>query len=310
MKLIDLLGIKYPILQGAMAQISREPLVSAVSNAGGLGILASGGLAPSDVETEIHLIKKATKNPFAVNIMLMDKNADDIAELVIKEHVAIVTTGAGTPKKYFEQWKAAGIIVIPVIPTVAIAKKMENLGVDAVIAEGTEAGGHVGLMTSLVLWPQVVRAVSIPVIGAGGIVNAQGFLAAITMGCSGIQMGTRFLVTKECPIGENYKNCIIMAKDDSTIVTGFSRKDLVRALKNEMSLTFQQLENSGASSEELSRLGVGSLRKAAIEDDIIHGSLMAGQAASLINDKPTVSNLITDMVTDVQLLSQSLKVDL
>lgn len=309
MKLTDILGIKYPILQGAMAQISKEPLVSTVSNSGGLGILASGGKTIQEIKDELKLIRSRTTNPFAVNIMLMDANADQMAQLVIEEKVPIVTTGAGTPKKYFNEWKKAGIIVVPVVPSVKIAKKMEELGVDALIVEGTEAGGHIGATASLALWPQVVDAVSIPVIAAGGVADGRGFLAALIMGCVGVQIGTRFLITKECPIGPKYKNQIITATDSSTIVTGQTRGDSVRALKNKMTLAYSKLEMNGASEETLNQLGTGGLKKAVVEDDIENGSVMAGQISGLIDHEETVEELILSIITDAKKRAKAFDLD-
>lgn len=306
MTLTELLGIKYPIFQGAMAQISKEPLVSAVSKAGGLGILASGGQSIETITEEIKLIKSRTSNPFAVNIMLMDDNADSMAQLVIDENVPIVTTGAGTPKKYLSKWQEAGIKIIPVVPNVNIAKKMEALGVDAVIAEGMEAGGHIGSISSLALWPQVCDAVSIPVIGAGGVGDGRGYLAALISGCSGVQIGTRFLASTECPIGPNYKEAIIKANDVDSIVNGKNSRDAVRTLKNKMSLTYNELEMKGASQSELEKIGSGALYKAAVLDDVENGSLMAGQISGLISQEESVESIILSIISDAEELKQKL----
>lgn len=301
-----MLGIDYPIFQGAMAQISREPLVSAVSNAGGLGILAAGGRTTAEVEAEIKLIKQHTDKPFAVNIMLMDQNSEEISELIIKHNVPIVTTGAGSPKRFIGKWKAAGIIVIPVIPNVTIAKKMEALGADAVVAEGMEAGGHIGTLSSLPLWPQVVDAVSIPVIAAGGIGDGRGILAAFTLGASGVQVGTRFLLAKECPVREKFKQLILDANDTATVVTGSSHGAPVRTIANALSVRYTALEKQHASDEELYEITKGALKRAVFDDDVISGSVMAGEISGMLNKEESVSDMIKEMFDEAELLKNHL----
>lgn len=306
MNVTEMLGIDYPIFQGAMAQISREPLVSAVSNAGGLGILAAGGRTPAEIEAEIKLIQANTNKPFAVNIMLMDQNSEAISELVIKYKVPIVTTGAGSPKKFIEKWKAAGIIVIPVIPNVKIAKKMEALGADAVVAEGMEAGGHIGSLSSLPLWPQVVDAVSIPVIAAGGIGDGRGVLAAFALGASGIQVGTRFLLAKECPVREKFKQLVLEATDTSTLITGSSHGAPVRTIANPLSRKYAELEKQNATDEELNSISQGALKRAVFEDDVINGSVMAGEISGMLNKEESVSDMIKEMFNEAERLKKKL----
>lgn len=300
MSITKLLGIKYPIFQGGMAQIAMAPLAGAVSNAGGLGIIGSGGLTADRLREEIRKTKEITDKPFAVNLMLMMHNIPELIEVVIEEEVKIVTTGAGTPAPYMPIFKEHGIKVIPVVPSVKIAKKMEALGVDAIVAEGTEAGGHVGETTTMALLPQVVSAVSIPVVGAGGIADGRGIAAAFALGAQGVQVGTRFLATVECPTHENFKLAVVNADDTSTTVTGRSLGGPVRSIKNSMIAEFQELERQNASRDELEKISLGSLRKAVFEGDTDRGSVMAGQICGLVKEITTVEEMITSMFAEAQ----------
>ena len=300
MTITKLLGIKYPVFQGAMAQIARYQLASAVSNAGGLGIIASGGMSPEQLREEIVNCKKYTDKPFAVNLMLMMHNINEIIDVVIEEGVGIVTTGAGTPRKYMPKLKEAGIKVIPVIPSVKAAKKMEELGCDAVVVEGMEAGGHVGESTTMALLPQVTSAVNIPVIAAGGIADGRGVAAAYCLGASGVQMGTVFLATEECPVSENYKNAIIEAVDTSTTLTGTKFGAPVRGIKNELTKRYHELEEKSSTLMELEELTLGSLRKAAYEGDVENGSIMSGQIAGLVNEIRPVKDVIEGIFEEAQ----------
>lgn len=304
----ELLNIEYPIFQGAMARISDASLASAVSEAGGLGIIA-GGTAPVDyVRAEVRKAKASTKKPFGVNIMLLSENADEIAKMVCEEGVKVVTTGAGAPGKYMEMWKSHGIKVIPVVPSVAIAKRMVRSGADAVIAEGTESGGHVGELTTMVLVPQVVDAVDVPVIAAGGIADGRGIAAALMLGADAIQVGTRFLSAHECTVHQNYKQKVLNAKDIDTVVTGRPTGHPVRVLKNKLSRQFAELEAKAASLEELEALGVGALAKAVVEGDTDYGSIMAGQIAAIVRKEQSCKEIITEMFAEAeQLLTRSWK---
>ncbi|WP_411348511.1 nitronate monooxygenase [Paenibacillus sp. WLX2291] len=302
----QLLGIQYPIFQGAMAQIAREPLVSAVSNAGGLGIIGSGGMSADVLREEIRKVRNHTTKPFAVNLMLMMPNIPELIQVIIEEQVNIVTTGAGTPAPYMATFKEHGITVIAVIPSVKIAKKMELLGVDALVAEGTEAGGHVGETTTMALVPQVTSAVSIPVVAAGGVADGRGIAAAFALGAQGVQVGTRFLTTVECPTHDNFKQAVLDADDTSTTVTGRSIGGPVRSIKNGMIADFLKLENEHASREELEKISLGSLRKAVFEGDTDRGSVMAGQICGMCNEITTVEQMITSMFSEAQALLQQL----
>lgn len=300
MKIENILGIKYPLFQGAMAWISHSSLVSSVSNAGGLGILGGGSLTKEACKEEIRKIKTLTDKPFALNIMLMSPHSDDLAELVIEEDIKIVVTGAGNPSKYMKKWKEHGIIVIPVVASVALAKRMERLGADAIIAEGTEAGGHIGELTTMSLVPQVVDAVSIPVIAAGGIADKRGVNAAFALGAQGVQLGTRFLVAKECTISQQYKEEIIAAKDTDSTVTGRITGHPVRVLKNRMTRQIKEIENaSGMSTEEkiskIEELTMGSFRKAVVDGDTRYSSLMSGQIAGLVKKEETAEEIIKSL---------------
>ena len=309
MTITKLLGIKYPVFQGAMAQIARYQLASAVSNAGGLGIIASGGMSPEQLREEIVNCKKHTDKPFAVNLMLMMHNIDEIIDVVIEEGVGIVTTGAGTPRKYMPKLKEAGIKVIPVIPSVKAAKKMEELGCDAVVVEGMEAGGHVGESTTMALLPQVTSAVNIPVIAAGGIADGRGVAAAYCLGASGVQMGTVFLATEECPVSENYKNAIIEAVDTSTTLTGTKFGAPVRGIKNELTRRYHELEEKSSTLMELEELTLGSLRKAAYEGDVENGSIMSGQIAGLVNEIRPVKDVIEGIFEEAQKFLEETKIE-
>ena len=309
MAITKLLGIKYPVFQGGMAQIARHELASAVSNAGGLGIIASGGMSIEQIREEIVNCKKHTDKPFAVNLMLMMHNIDEIIDVVIEEGVGIVTTGAGTPRKYMPKLKEAGIKVIPVIPSVKAAKKMEELGCDAVVVEGMEAGGHVGESTTMALLPQVTSAVNLPVIAAGGIADGRGVAAAYCLGASGVQMGTVFLATEECPVSENYKNAIIEAVDTSTTLTGTKFGAPVRGIKNELTKRYHELEEKSSTLMELEELTLGSLRKAAYEGDVENGSIMSGQIAGLVNEIRPVKDVIEGIFEEAQKVLEETKIE-
>ena len=301
-RITKLLGIKYPILQGGMAWIAESTLAAAVSNAGGVGIIA-GGSAPIDyLRDQIRRAKSLTDKPFGVNIMLMSPNAEDLAQLVIDEKVPMITTGAGNPGKFMEAWNNAGIKVIPVVPSVALAKRMERSGASAVIAEGTESGGHIGENTTMCLVPQVVDALNIPVIAAGGIADGRGLAAAFMLGACGVQMGTRFVATKECWAHQNYKDKILKAKDIDTKVTGRSTGHPVRALRNEMTKQYLDLEKKGATLEELEYLTLGGLRKAVVEGDVKNGSVMSGQIAGMIKEELTCREVIENIVAEASKL--------
>ena len=309
MAITKLLGIKYPVFQGGMAQIARHQLASAVSNAGGLGIIASGGMSPEQLREEIVNCKKYTDKPFAVNLMLMMHNINEIIDVIIDEGVGIVTTGAGTPRKYMPKLKEAGIKVIPVIPSVKAAKKMEELGCDAVVVESMEAGGHVGESTTMALLPQVTSAVNIPVIAAGGIADGRGVAAAYCLGASGVQMGTVFLATEECPVSENYKNAIIEAVDTSTTLTGTKFGAPVRGIKNELTKRYHELEEKSSTLMELEELTLGSLRKAAYEGDVENGSIMSGQIAGLVNEIRPVKDVIEGIFEEAQKVLEETKIE-
>lgn len=294
------LNIKYPIFQGGMANIAEHSLVSAVSNAGGLGILAAGGMNAEQVREEIVKTKALTDKPFGVNLMLLNPEAAKIAKVLVEEKVAVVTTGAGTPEPYMKEWLEAGIKVIPVVASVALAKRMQRCGAFAVIAEGTESGGHIGESTTMALVPQVVDAVEIPVIAAGGIGDGRGYAAARMLGAQAVQIGTRFLVAKECIIHENYKNLVLKAKDIDSVVTSRSTGHPVRVLRNAMTREYLKLEKEGKGFEELEKLTLGSLRKAVFEGDIAGGSFMAGQIAGLISKEQTVAEIMEEIVTEAK----------
>lgn len=301
-ELTELLGIEYPVVQGGMAWVAEYHLAAGVSNAGGLGILAAAAAPAEWVREQVKEVKKLTKKPFGVNIMLMSPYADDVAKIIVEEGIKVVTTGAGSPEKYMKMWKDAGVKVIPVVASVALAKRMERCGADAVVAEGCEAGGHIGESTTMVLVPQVVDAVQIPVIAAGGIADGRGLAAALMLGASGVQVGTHFVVTKESIVHDNYKQCILKAKDIDTRVTGRSTGHPVRALRNKQTREYLQLEEKGATLEELEKLTLGGLRKAVVEGDVEYGSIMAGQIAGLVKEECTCKELILRITQEAEKL--------
>ena len=299
-RITEILGIEYPIIQGGMAWVAEHNLAAAVSNAGGLGIIGAGGAPAEFVREQIRKTKEATGQPFGVNVMLMNPEADEIAKVIVDEGVRVVTTGAGNPAKYMEMWKAAGVKVIPVIASVAMAKMMERGGADAVVAEGMESGGHIGATTTMALVPQVADAVSIPVIAAGGIADGRGIAAAFMLGAQGVQMGTRFVAAKESIAHDNYKERLIKARDIDSEVTGMSTGHPIRVLRNQMSRQYLKLEKEGAGFEELERLTLGSLRKAVMEGDVVNGSVMAGQIAGLVKKEQTCKEIIDELVSETE----------
>lgn len=301
-RVTELLGIEKPIIQGGMAWVAESHLAAAVSNAGGFGLIGAAN-APADVvRNYIHEARELTDRPFGVNIMLMSPFAEDIAQLVTEEKVAAVTTGAGNPEKYMAQWKAAGIKVIPVIASVALAKRMERVGADAVVAEGTESGGHIGQATTMTLVPQVVDAVQIPVIAAGGIGDGRGMAAAFMLGAEAVQMGTRFCVADECVIHDKYKDRILKAKDIDSEVTGRSHGHPVRGLRNKMTREYLKLEAEGASFEQLENLTLGGLRKAVVEGDTDNGSVLAGQIAGMITKRQSCQEIVDEVMDQAERL--------
>lgn len=301
-KLTELLGIEYPIIQGGMAWVAEHNLAAAVSEAGGIGLIGAGGAPASFVREEIRKAKELTKKPFGVNLMLMNPEADDIAKVIAEEGVKVVTTGAGNPGKYMAMWKEAGIKVIPVVASTAMAKLMERAGADAVVAEGMESGGHIGSLTTMALVPQVVDAVSIPVIAAGGIGDGRGLAAALMLGAEGVQMGTRFVVAKESIVHPNYKEKLIKSKDIDSEVTGMSTGHPVRSLRNKMTKEYLRLEKEGAGFEELEKLGLGALRRAVMEGDVVNGTVMAGQIAGMVNKEQTCLEMIEEIMAQAEKL--------
>ena len=301
-RITELLGIEYPIIQGGMAWVAESHLAAAVSAAGGLGLIG-GANAPAEViRNYIREVKAVTDKPFGVNVMLMSPYADEVAKVIVEEGVKVVTTGAGNPEKYMEMWKAAGIKVIPVVASVALAKRMERYGADAVVAQGTESGGHIGEATTMTLVPQVVDAVSIPVIAAGGIGDGRGIAAAFMLGAEAVQMGTRFLVAKECTVHQNYKDRVLKAKDIDSTVTGRTHGHPVRCLRNQMTREYVKLENEGKSFEELEYLTLGTLRKAVQEGDVTNGTVMAGQIAGMVSKEQTCKEMIDEMMAQAETL--------
>lgn len=301
-RVTELLGIEYPIIQGGMAWVAEYHLAAAVSAAGGLGIIGAASAPAEVVREQIREAKKLTDKPVGVNVMLMNPNAEEVAKVLVEEEVKVVTTGAGNPAKYMVMWKNAGMKVIPVIASVAMAKMMERAGADAVVAEGTESGGHIGSATTMTLVPQVVDAVKIPVIAAGGIGDGRGFAAAIMLGASAVQMGTRFVVAKESIVHENYKKKVIAAKDIDSEVTGRSTGHPVRTIRNKMTREYIKLEEQGATLEELEVLTLGSLRKAVMEGDVVNGTLMAGQIAGMISKEQTCKEMIDEIMSEAKVL--------
>ena len=284
-KLNEILGTEFPIIQGGMANIATGEFAAACSNAGALGVIATGGMLRADLLREqIHICKSLTGKPFGVNLMLMNPCADEMAQVIVEEGVQVVTTGAGSPGKYIPAWKEAGIKVFPVVAASILAKRLVNLGADAVIAEGTESGGHVGEMTTMALVPQVIDTVDVPVIAAGGIADGRQAAAAFALGACGIQVGTCLLASEECPIHDNYKQALLRAKDSDTTVTGRSIGGPVRVLKNKMSREYLALEKRGATLEELEKVTLGGLRRAVFDGDMDHGSVMSGQVAGMLHE--------------------------
>lgn len=297
-----ILGSEYPVIQGGMAWVAEHNLAAAVSNAGGLGIIGAASAPAEIVREEIRKCRELTDRPFGVNIMLLNPNADEVAKIVTEEGVKVVTTGAGNPGKYMELWKNAGVKVIPVVASTAMAVMMERAGADAVVAEGMESGGHIGVTTSFALIPQVADAVSIPVIAAGGIADGRGMAAAFMLGAEGIQMGTRFVAAKEAVVHEAYKERIIKAKDIDSTVTGTTTGHPVRCLKNRMTREYLKLEQEGADFMELEKLTLGSLKKAVIDGDVVNGTLMAGQIAGLIKSEESCSDIVKGIVEEAERL--------
>ena len=306
-RICELLGIEYPIIQGGMAWVATAELAAAVSNGGGLGLIAAGG-APADVvRDQIRKCRELTDKPFGVNVMLMSPFAEEVMQVVIEEKPAVVATGAGNPGKYMEALKEAGIKILPVIASVAMAQKVEKQGADAVIAEGTEAGGHIGEITTMCLTPQIVDAVNIPVVCAGGIADVRGAVAAFALGADGIQVGTKFICSTECIAHDNYKQAVIKAKDRDAVVTGRSTGAPVRALKNKLTKEYQRLEAENASAEEIEQLGVGGLRRAFEEGDTQMGSLMAGQSAAMVKEILPCAEIIKSYFEDIDSVLNKIK---
>lgn len=310
MKLQELIPIKYPIIQGGMANIATGEFAAAVSNAGGLGLIASGGMDHVKIKEEIDKCRQLTDKPFGVNLMLMNPDVDAIADLLAEEKIQVITTGAGNPGKYMARWKEQGSIVIPVVASVALAKKMVQLGADAIIAEGGESGGHVGDMTTMTLLPQVIKAVDVPVIAAGGIASGDQMAAAYVLGASGVQIGTCLLVSEECPIHDNYKNALLKAKDNSTTVTGRSQGAPVRILKNQMARQYLKLEQEGADKMELEKITLGGLRRAVFDGDVTMGSVMAGQVCGQLEEIRPVAEILEKMYNDAKARLNSLSGDM
>ena len=308
-EITELLGIQYPIIQGGMAWVAEHHLAAAVSEAGGLGLIGAANAPAEWVREQIRAAKNLTEQPFGVNIMLMSPYADEVAQVVAEEGVKVVTTGAGSPEKYMERWKQSGIRVIPVVASVALAKRMERCGADAVVAEGCESGGHVGESTTMALVPQVVDAVKIPVIAAGGIADGRGIAAAFMLGAKAVQMGTRFIATQEAQVHESYKNQVLRAKDIDTRVTGRSTGHPVRALRNEMTKRYLELEQEGAPFEELEQLTLGGLRRAVVEGDVRMGSMMAGQCAGLVREILPCSELVPQLMQEAKACMKGIRID-
>lgn len=304
-RLTELLGIQYPIIQGGMAWVAEHHLAAAVSEAGGLGLIGGANAPGEVVREEIRKAKALTDKPIGVNVMLLSPHAEDVAKVVIEEGIKIITTGAGNPEKYMEMWREAGIHVIPVVASIALAKRMERYGAAAVVAEGCESGGHIGEQTTMTLVPQVVDAVSIPVIAAGGIADGRGFAAARMLGAEAVQIGTRFVVANECIASDAYKEKIIKAKDIDSQVTGRSHGHPIRQIRNKMSKEYLKLEKEGASFEELEYLALGSLRKAVMEGDVINGTLMAGQIAGMIDKCQSCREIIEEIMEQANALLNS-----
>ncbi|MDI9475961.1 MAG: enoyl-[acyl-carrier-protein] reductase FabK [Natronincolaceae bacterium] len=299
-RICEMLGIKYPIIQGGMAWIATAELAAAVSEAGGIGIIGAGNAPAETVEREILRAKQLTNKQFGVNIMMLSPFAEEVVEIICEHKIPMVTTGAGNPAKFIKRLKGVGTKIIPVVPSVALAKRMEGLGADAVIVEGTEAGGHIGELTTMALVPQAVDAVNIPVIAAGGIADGRGLLAALSLGAEGVQIGTRFVCAEECTVHRNYKNMILGAKDRDAVVTARVTGHPVRMLKNKLARQFLKLEKEGATAEEIERLGHGKLELAAIDGDVENGSVMAGQVSGMINRIQPCREIIEEIISDTK----------
>ncbi len=304
-EICDLFGIEYPVIQGGMAWVSTAPLVAAVSNAGGLGIIGCGGMEPDMLEVQIRETRTLTDKPFGINLLLTHPKVDELFEVVLNDPPAVVTTGAGSPGKFIPALKEKGVKVMPVIPSVALAQRMERAGVDALVAEGTESGGHVGELTTMVLVPQVVEAVSVPVVAAGGIIDARGIVAALALGASAVQMGTRFLAAAETPIHSNVKQEIIKAKDRDTIVTGRSTGHPVRIIKNRLSRELERLDAENKP-RELEELGIGKMRLAMLEGDTEWGSLMCGQGAGMVHEVQPAAEIIQELMSGTESIIEGL----
>lgn len=300
-KLNELLGTEFPVIQGGMANIATGEFAAACSNAGALGVIAAGGVrSGEELREQIRICRSLTDKPFGVNLMLMNPCMDELAQVVVEEKVPVVTTGAGNPGKYVPAWKRAGIKVIPVVAAGVLAKRLAKLGVDALIAEGTESGGHVGEMTTMALVPQVIDAVDVPVIAAGGIADGRQLAAALALGACGVQVGTCLLVSRECPIHDNYKQALLAAKDSDTTVTGRSAGAPVRVLKNKMARQYLILEKQGATQMELEKMTLGSLRRAVFEGDVTNGSVMTGQVAGMLHEIRSVREIMEEMTAGAQ----------
>lgn len=304
-EICDLLDIDYPIIQGGMAWVATGELAAAVSRAGGLGIIGAGNAPPEVVKKEIEKIRSLTDKPFGVNIYYMSPYVEELVDLIVEMRVPVVTTGAGNPGKHIARLKEVGTKVIPVVSSVALAKRLAKSGVDALIAEGMECGGHVGELTTMALVPQIVDAVDLPVIAAGGIADGRGLAAALALGASGVQMGTRFICAEDCTVHPNYKEAILKAKDRDTVLTGFSGHE-VRVLKNKLTRKFMELSEKGAGQEEFDKLGTGKLRLAAIEGDVENGSVMAGQIAAMVNKIMPAAAIIEEVITEARAVLQKI----
>ena len=301
-RLTELLGIEYPIIQGGMAWVAEYHLAAAVSNAGGIGLIGAASAPPDIVREQVRKCKELTDKPFGVNVMLLNPNAEEVARIVVEEGVKVVTTGAGNPAKFMGLWKENNVKVIPVVASVAMAKMMERAGADAVVAEGMESGGHIGSITTMALVPQVVDAVSIPVIAAGGIGDGRGLAAALMLGAEGVQMGTRFVAAKESIVHPNYKERLFKASDIDSEVTGMSTGHPVRSLRNKMTKEYLRLEKEGADFMELEKLTLGSLRNAVIDGDVVNGTVMAGQIAGMVKREQSCSEMIQEIMEQAEKL--------
>ncbi len=307
-KIAEMLGLKYPLFQGGMAWVATAELVSAVSNSGGLGIIGAGSMDAEILTKEIKKTRELIEKdkPFGVNLMLMNPFIDDLVDVVIKEKVDVVTTGAGNPGKYIDRFKEAGIKIFPIAPTIALAKRLERLGVDGIIVEGGEAGGHVGELTTMVLTPLIVDNINLPVIAAGGIADGRGVVAAFALGADAVQIGTRFVVAKECTVHENYKKAVIKADARDAVVSGRSTGHPVRCLKNKLTREFDKLEKEGAPKEKLEQLGMGRFRAAVLEGDTSYGSVMMGQSAGLVKNQQSVKEIIEEIFEETENLIKKL----